>query len=370
MTTVESTELIEFTAALLEKLGVPADPAAQVAASIVAADRRGHGSHGVFRIPTLYRKMIRDGALVPDATPVVDNEGPAFASIDGRFAFGHLVGQYAVDVLTNKASENGIAVVGMRNATHLGRIGEWAEKTADRGFIFQAYVNAQGGGRQVAPVGSARRRFATNPVVSAIPTFDALPYPIVLDMATSQVAHGKIAERDVADKPLPDDWAIRPDGQFETNARAFEEGSGAMLPLGGTATGHKGFGLAVIAELMAGIIGRGPIVGQGEPEWFSNAAVFIGIDPTLFSSEEEIEEIIRTLESYINETEYDDMVPTGDAAKGERALLPGEREYNAMVRMGKDAVELEDRTIGLLVELADELDCESQLPAAFESAGG
>lgn len=367
MTSVASEELVDFTGDLLAELGVPAEAATQVAASIVAADKRGHGSHGLFRIPTLYRKMIRDGAIVPDATPVIDDEGPAFASIDGQFAFGHLVGQYAVDVLTEKASGNGMAVVGIRNATHLGRIGEWAEKTADRGFVFQAYVNAQGGAKQVAPVGSAQRRFATNPVVSAIPTFDALPFPIVLDMATSQVAHGKIAERDTTGKPLPDDWAIRPDGQFEKDAKAYEQGSGAILPLGGTATGHKGFGLAVIAELMAGIIGRGSIMGQEEPEWFSNAAAFVAIDPTLFSTQAEIEEIIRTIVSYIEETEYDETIPTPEAAKGDRALLPGEREYNAMARMEEGEVELEDRTVGLLVELADELDCERNLPTAFET---
>lgn len=356
MVTIDADELEPFAAALLTEVGAPPAHAADVAESLVLADLRGHTSHGVLRIP-LYARMIDEGGIVPDATPTVAADDGSTATVDGRFTFGQVVGRRAITELTPRAQEFGIAAVGVRNATHLGRVGEWAEGTAAAGLLFAAFVHVQGAALSVAAAGTADRRFGTNPVIFAVPSFDALPFPILLDMATSQVAHGKIDEYHANNEPLPAGWAVAADGTPTTDPEAvlgFEmEDVGALLPLGGTTAGYKGTGLAVIAELFGGIVGNAPVVGQTDPEgWFSNAAAFIAIDPERFVSRSVLEAKIEAVAAHIRSATPRTGVSAGAAARGEDPLLPGEAEYLETQERLADGIPLPPRVVDALVDMA------------------
>jgi len=358
MTRLDADTLESFATSLLVELGTPADIAGKVAASLVAADLRGHTSHGVLRIPT-YRDMITDGALVPDATPAIVRDEGSTAVVDGRSAFGQFVGRVAVDHLVERAREYGVASVGIREATHLGRMGEWAERTTGEGLCYLSLVHTSGGSLVVAPAGSTTRRFSTNPVTVGVPTFDRLPFPLVLDMATSQVAHGKVHAYHADDREIPGEWAVGDDGQPLTDPSGMvefqaEDPEGALRPVGGTTSGHKGTGLAVMAELFAGLLGGGPVVGQTDPQsWFTNGAFMFAVDPTRFDDRDTMARKVSALVEHYRAADSHPDVPVGDAARSEDPLLPGESEHRTHGTRQDDGIPLPDRVVDSLVELAD-----------------
>jgi uncharacterized oxidoreductase len=259
--------------------------------------------------------------------------------------------------------ENGVGVVGLGNASHLGRVGEFAEQVAEEGLLFAAWVNTGGTASLVAPVGGLDRRLATNPIAFGVPSFGAVAFPIVLDMATSQVAHGKITKRAVEGKDLPSGWAVDDSGEALTAAETFENGTGAMAPLGGSVAGHKGFGLAVVAELFAGICGDGQVAGEESPRWVNNAATFLAIDPACFGDEPRHRERIAALLAYLRDADFaEELLP--ESARGEELLVPGEAEHRTMADREERGVPIDERTLELLSELAAA--CEVPVPSALD----
>lgn len=369
MTAYDPDELREFATAVLDRLGAPETVAQKVSDSLVAADLRGHTSHGVLRIPT-YRDMIDDGALVPDASPTVLREEGPTAVIDGRLAFGQVVGRDAVALLLNLVRDHGVACVGIRNGTHLGRMGEWAECVAEEGYLFSSAVNSSGGGLVTALAGTADRTFSTNPITFGIPSFDRLPFQIVLDMATSQVAHGKVQQYEAAARELPAEWALSPDGETITDPAElseFHEAAdwGSLRPLGGTTAGYKGTGLAVTVELFAGLMGGGPVVGQRDPtSWFSNGASFFAVDPRRFADRGALEAKVDAVVTQFRAAESLPNVPVGNGAKGDDPLLPGEAEYTTLQDRRESGVPLPERFVDSLTDLAEELELAESNPLA------
>lgn len=357
MRRVNAETLEPFAESLLEGIGASPKVASEVAESLVTANLRGHNSHGVARIP-MYAEMVDDGALDPTATPDVINESDTTANVDGNMLFGQSVGRTAVDVGVEKATEAGVGVVGIKDATHLGRIGEWAERATENELLFGAFVNTQGGAQTVALPGSADRLLSTNPISFGAPTFDALAFDVVLDMATSQVANGKIYERAAAEEDLPAEWTVTGDGGSMTDPSGFkerEDQDAATLPLGGRTSGYKGFGLAVIAELMGSYVGDGIAAGETDPEWFNNAACFVFIDPLRFTTVERIEQRVTAFADRVHSANYREEIPAGDAAKGDRALLPGEPEYETTADRRENGIPLPVNTVIELDEFAAEL---------------
>jgi uncharacterized oxidoreductase len=340
---------------LLAATGAPEPTARAVAASLVDADLRGHGSHGVIRVP-LYAAKVADGALDPTAAPTVEHDGGATVRLDGHDAFGQVVGREAVRLLGERAADHGVAAVGVRDATHLGRVGEWAERVADAGLCFAAFVNSQGGGYNVAPAGSATRLLSTNPVCFGAPTFDALPFDVVLDVATSQVAHGKVRAKAWTGASIPVGWAVDDAGDPYTDAEAFEAGAGgAQLPLGGTVSGYKGTGLAVVAELFAGIFGDGLVAGERAAERSNNAALLVALDPLRFTTRAGVERRVRALAAHLDGADYDAGPSPGAAARGDRFVLPGRPEHETAVERRETGVPVDDAVADRLRALADDL---------------
>jgi uncharacterized oxidoreductase len=205
-------------------------------------------------------------------------------------------------------------------------------------------------------------------MVYSIPTFGALKYPILLDIATAQVAHGKIQQYEAEGWQLPGEWAVSTSGEPITDPDQISEWMeteewGAIRPLGGTVSGYKGTGLAVISELFAGIMGAGPIVGQTDPtDWFSNQAAFMAFDPTRFTTEEDLREKIETLNEHLKSGETDADIPVGDAAKGDDILLPGEAEFEETKKRSEDGIPLPPRVVASLEELARDFDLADRIP--------
>jgi uncharacterized oxidoreductase len=293
-------ELLQaFTQDMLCRLGAPADSAACVAESLVTADRLGCHTHGTGLLP-LYTKMIAAGALDPLAQPSLVTPAGSAIRIDGHNGFGQLAGGLAVHKGVEKAQDGGISAVGICNGGHLGRLGEWAQMATSGGMLFLAFCNSGGGARNVAPFGSDERRLSTNPIAFGVPTFDALAHDIIADFATSQVSGSIIREHFLTGKSLHPEWVTGMKGDPLTDSRDFIRGQGALLPLGGRVTGHKGYALAIIAEILGGIAG-GLMAGEHDPEWFSNAALFLFVDPQRFIPREELGRRIAGLAAYLQE---------------------------------------------------------------------
>lgn len=360
-------ELEPFAERLTNAYGTSGTVAAQVAESLIGSDLRGHGSHGVVRLAMLYRHMIDTDAIDPTATPEVARETDATATVDGHQQFGQAVGRLAVEVVSERAASYGVGVVGIRNAAHLGRIGEWAERTTENGLVFVAFVNTGGSTSLVAPPGSTDRRLATNPIAIGVPSFDVCEFPIVLDMATSQVAHGKIAKRAVENESLPEEWVVGSSGESVTDPNAFEDGDGALLPLGGHTAGYKGFGLGVVAELFAGMFGDAFVAGQETDGTVNNAALFLAVDPDRFATREANRARVEALTTFLRSADYPADIPTGPGAREDQALLPGETEHRTREERETEGIPFAQETLDLLSEVAADYGVSDAVPPSFET---
>jgi uncharacterized oxidoreductase len=204
----------------------------------------------------------------------------------------------------------------------------------------------------VAPAGSADRRFSTNPIAVGAPTFGALPFPLVVDVATSQVAHGKVEARAAAGEDLPEEWLVGPSGDPFTDADAYRtEGEGALLPLGGRSAGHKGTGLAVMSELLAANVSDGWVSGMDDVVW-GNHAAFVAVDLAAFTTEERAAERAAAMAAHVRSADSAAGVGPGDAAAGEGVLLPGEAEHRARRERRAAGVPLSAADAAALCDLA------------------
>jgi len=360
MPRIDRDELESFVTRIVKQLGTDDETATEVAESLVEADLRGHSSHGVRQLATKYVPEIEEGKIDPSATPVLEQIGPSQLIIDSQKAFGQAVGREAVDAVVSAAEASEVGVVGIRNVSHLGRIGEWAERVTDRGFAFIAFV-CNPASRYVAPAGSAEARLSTNPITIGVPTFDAIEFPIVLDIATSQVAYGKTRMFRTNDKPIPEGLAVTSSGDPLTDPERLREGDGALLPLGGLVSGYKGFGLAVVAELLAANLGDGSISGEVDPIW-GNHAGFFAVDLTRFTTRDRLEERISAFAAYLRDTSSAPFSP-GVAAKGDEPLLPGEAEYRKLEEQRESGIFVSEEDARLLVALARDRGVEDAVPA-------
>ncbi len=249
---VSRDELFSFVVKVLTKLGVPVKDAEIVADNLIMADLRGIESHGVQRLKRYVDGILSGGInLKPDIRIV--REGASYALIDGDEALGQVVGYKAMDLAIKKARESGIGVVTVRNSNHYGIAGYYALMATQEDMIGISMTNSR---PLVAPTGGIERFLGTNPIALAAPTKDK---PFLLDMATSVVPIGKLEVYRRKGEHIPEGWAIDCKGNITTNVEKVFNG-GALLPLGGFGElfgGHKGYGLSVMVDILAGILSGG-----------------------------------------------------------------------------------------------------------------
>jgi len=221
-----------------------------VAANLIDANLSGHDSHGIGMLPR-YADAYLEGGLVPQADVAVSLDAGALLRLDGQAGFGQVVGQQAMALAIQRAQQHGSCVMALGNAHHLGRIGAWAEQAAAQGLVSMHFVNVIARAI-VAPHGGADARFGTNPFCAGVP-LPGRP-PVILDFATSIIAQGKTRVAFNKGEPLMPEQMLDDQGRPTTDPRY-----GVMPPFGALMTfgGHKGYGLALMCELLGGALAGG-----------------------------------------------------------------------------------------------------------------
>lgn len=239
-----------FAVRLIAALGAADDVAEEVGRHLVGANLAGHDSHGILRIPR-YRRLAERGLLDPKARPRVLREGGANVLFDAGLGFGHFSTRVALDAALDLASRYGLGAAAVRQSTHIGRLGEYAELAAARGMIGIVTMGIAGPrAGNVVPFGGSRGFLSTNPWAFGVPAGDGGPF--LYDAATSSIAEGKIHYARAARKPLPDGTIVDAAGAPSTDPEDFYA-QGALLPVGGLGFGHKGYGFGMAAAMMGAL---------------------------------------------------------------------------------------------------------------------
>lgn len=254
---IAATDLKAFVGAcFIAACDVPAADAAIIANAIVEADLVGADAHGTFRLPQ-YLKAMKSGEVNARPDITVTMGGKAVALLDGDHGMGHLTMTQAAETAAKLARDYGIGWVGLRRSNHAGAIGNYVADLAEQGLI--AICSAVAGINQMAPSGSREALLGSNPIAFAIPAGNEPPF--VLDIATSQVAFGKILTAKMENKPLPPGWMVRrEDGEPMTDVAQINQA--LMVALGG----YKGTGLAMALGLIAGVL-NGASFGRDIPDF-------------------------------------------------------------------------------------------------------
>ncbi|MDE0088021.1 MAG: Ldh family oxidoreductase, partial [Candidatus Poribacteria bacterium] len=251
MPNLTAEELTNICLNVFQKLNIPASEAKIVTRSMVDANRVGHDSHGVIHLPK-YVQELEAGLIQPGAPTETLHESASIAVLNGNWGFGPVIATCAVELAIQKAKQTDISSVAVSRCNEVGRLGGYACLAADAEMIGLLMVNDHGGGTCVAPHGGIEGRLSTNPIACAVPIEGQ--DPIVLDMSTSVVASGKIRVKRHRNEVLPEGWLINAEGESTTEAEDFYGvPPAAILPFGGIAS-HKGFGLSVIVDILAGAL--------------------------------------------------------------------------------------------------------------------
>jgi LDH2 family malate/lactate/ureidoglycolate dehydrogenase len=278
-TLVDHTELFRFISQVLEAVGTPPAGASEMAKQMVASDLAGHESHGIRRLRE-YAYRARDGFVNPAANPTIDLDTGSLVSVDGQSNYGHLVMPFVTDLVIERTRAHGIAAVTVKNCDPAGRFADFCDHAANEGIAVFMFMNCGGGAIDVAPPGGAEARLATNPIAAGVPR-EGAPN-LVMDMATSAVAKGRLSDAQERDTEIGDDWLNQ---------------SGVLLPLGGV----KGFALAVIAEAVAGSLSSAGTVGPEKVD-AQQGVLAIGIDIQRFLPLAEFKKDVAKFATHLKET--------------------------------------------------------------------
>ena len=335
MPTLMKDTLHEITAEIFRAVGAPDDLAEQVADVLIDNHLTGHDSHGILRIPE-YVRSVRAGEIIPAARPQVLEESATSALVSGNWAFGQVTGVFAADLAIEKAKRERVAVLSVVQAGHTGRLAAFTERAARRNVAMFMTIGTVAG-PMTAPYGGAAPVLGTNPISFSIPN-PAGP-PVTLDIATSAIAAGKIKAAKAKHERLPPDAILDRHGRPSTDPQAFFDG-GFLLPFGG----HKGYGLAVIAELLSG-----PLAGaDAYPGVTSRSGIFIfALDVSVFRPLEEYEKALNKTLGRIK------AVPPGPGF--EEVLLPGEPEARTRARREREGIPIPEETWRSVVAVGAEL---------------
>lgn len=351
--TIAADALRDYVARIFVAAGTDAAEGERIGRYLVAANLAGHDSHGVIRVPR-YVQNLHDGDTKAGQTISVVIDGPTHAVVDGNNGFGQTVAPQAVAFGIDKARKAGMAVVGLRNAAHIGRIGDWAEQAIDAGMVSIHFVNVAGGAL-VAPYGGVERRFSTNPFCIGVP-LKGRP-PLLLDMATSVVAEGKVLVASNGGKKVPPDSLIDTDGTISddpsvlygpiagTMVRDAKAGTGALRAFGE----HKGSAIAFMCEILAGAL-IGAATSSPIPEGrrrITNGMLSFYLQPEAFGGADRFAGMAA---------EYADHVKSSrPAVAGGEVLVPGEPEARTRAHRSAHGIPVQADTWAAIRASADPL---------------
>lgn len=352
---VPASELSSFVSSIFEASGVGRKVAEVVASSLVDADLEGVTSHGVMLVP-LYVERIQAGSVDPDAFPSTIVDSGAVAVLDAQHGLGQVSGDEAIRLACGKAKDYGVGVVAVRHAFHFGMARRFALAAADAGCVGIVSCNT----RPLMPApGGAERMVGNNPIAIALPADGEIP--LVLDIALSEAAMGKIRVAEQTGRAIPETWATNATGEPTTDPT--EAISGMLLPAGA----HKGFGLAFMLDLLNGLLSGGAWGERVQPLYgdpavaYDSSHLFIAIDVEHFRTEAEFKAEAR---------EAAERVRNSTPAPGtERMYSPGEPEWERRQKSG-GSVQVAAEVFAGLSELASELGVDPPAPTDFKRSKG
>lgn len=351
---VSSDLLNRMVSAIFQKLNVPPQDASIAADVLVAADLRGVDTHGVSNyIEKIYVPGLRGGTVNPVPNIRAVRETPATALVDGDGGLGHVAGYRAMNLAIQKAKQTGVGFVTVANTRHFGIAGYYSMMALEHDLIGLAMTN---GRPLVVPTFGSRPMLGTNPISVAVPTHAEQPF--VLDMATSTVALGKLHLARRLQEPIPVGWALDDKGEPTTDPVAASKAQ-SLLPLGGTREmgGHKGYGLAVVVDILCGMLSSqiyGSILGQGEATHFLGA-VDIGAFQPVGEFKEAMDGMIQALHNAPKAQGHD------------RIYVAGEIEAETVKERAARGIPLHKDVVSYLNDLSHQLGVGQMLEAEAQT---
>ncbi|MDF3095262.1 MULTISPECIES: Ldh family oxidoreductase [Burkholderia] len=315
--------------------GLPEADATQVARLMTEADLQGSDGHGVIRLPQ-YIKRIQAGGINKHPNIHVVRERDAMAVVDGDNGMGHLVVSRAVDIAIEKARKAGVAWVGTRYSNHAGPASLYARRPLEHNMLGLYF--AVGNANHLPPWGGMDMLLSTNPIAASVPAADEPP--VVLDMATTVAAYGKVKAKAKRGQPLPEGWMIDREGKPLLDPN--RAGEGFLLPIGG----HKGYGLALVIGLLAGTLsgaamGRDVIDFNADHTSVTNTGqAILVIDLAAFGDPGDFK---RSVDRIVRDIRGSQRLPGV-----ERIWLPGEQSHERRARYSESGVPV---SAGLMAEL-------------------
>ncbi|MDO4561353.1 MAG: Ldh family oxidoreductase [bacterium] len=370
---VKYEDLYRVTKAMFLALGYSEQQATTVTECLTEADLRHKHSHGTVAIWT-YVEHLKEGNLHLDAPePTTVFETPLSLVLDGHSGVGYCIADYAVKKTIEKAKKTGVCITTVRQANHYGFAAHWTEMMAQEGLIGISATNTV---RCVCPTRSAERNLGTDPMTFAFPTAGDEPM-FNLDMATCVMAHGKLVRSQVFAESgvVPREVIIDGKGNVVTDFKeaidildngddrsyAPKPDTGGLVPLGGVTeilSGHKGYGLAMVVELLTGGLSGGvpskfiPLRHEGI------CFFFMAIDPALFGDPQAVREHIKyIINEYRATAALDPSLPV---------IMPGDKSRAARAKALESGIELSPEIIDVLREIADKTDQREQLEAILK----
>ena len=316
---ITASSLTDLVTEIFENTACSPAESERIATNLVEANLTGHDSHGVVRTAR-YVDWLANGVQMPDQELALLIDEPTLMLVDGQYGMGQTVGPLAVSLGIERATEHGLAIVALRKAGHLGRIGAFAEQAAAAGLVSMHIVNVASS-QLVAPFGSRDRRMGTNPYAFGVPR-PGLP-PVIHDFATSIVAEGKTMVALHGGPSVPDNALVGPDGITGDPSVLYDQqpgqrpnpsgGPGALRAMGE----HKGSGLSVMCELLAGALTGTGTAGPGDVR-FANGMLSVYIDPARIDPDDSFAAgVTDYIDWFLDATPLD---------AGEPVRLPGDRE--------------------------------------------
>ena len=344
--TVTPARLQAFIQQALVTVGLPDADAATVAELMAAADLQGSDGHGVSRLPQYVRRIKAGGVNIRPKIQVV-HEHAGTAVLNGDNGMGHLVMKRAAGMAVEKARVTGIGWVNSQFSNHAGPASLYATMPLAHDMIGLYF--AVGNANHLPPWGGLDMLLSTNPIAAAIPAGDE--NPIVLDMATTVAAYGKVKTKALRGETMPEGWMIDRTGKPLTDPKRADEGM--LLPLGGMEAGYKGYGLAMIIGLLAGTLGgaamgRDVIDFNHDDDSVTNTGQAIAaINVAAFG---DVAVFKRSVDALVRDLRNSERMPGVD-----RIWVPGERSQDTRLRRASHGIPLAPALRRGLDEVADDL---------------
>jgi len=343
MPVLSHTALSEMMYEMFVKAGAPADEARIVSDHLIESSLMGHDSHGVWRASGYARGMQK--GVSPASNYEVVKETPATRVIDAKGGLGIVAAYRAMEGAVEKARQRTFGAVGVHRCGHCGRLGAFPVIAARAGMIGLCFLN--GGARFTAPFGGTSRRLPPNPLAVAFPR--RAGESVMLDITTSVVAGGKIQVKQARGERLPEGWMIDAAGNAVDDPERFMKDA-AVLPLGGFQFGHKGFGLGLVMEALAGGLTWAGCSSE-KPTRGASGFLAMAVQIEDFIPLSEFEQEIERLAEWVKSS---DRMPGVN-----EILLPGDVEQRTRESRLREGIDVEEKTWEELVKTARELGVEA-----------